>query len=140
MWRSRAVLPDNFVFSASASTELGARVFISVVLGVGMTYTILILVTLTRFGPNMESAWWGRIDEYSLKHEWVSGAEVSQRFQGASSPGVYHLFVVPEQQAEVALNEIRHLLETYGHQQGGSARDPRSTQAPSIMGSVLPRI
>lgn len=64
MWRSRVALSEDFVFFVSPATEITARVFISLVLGTGALYTLLIVNTLRRYGTGMDVAWKKRINDY----------------------------------------------------------------------------
>jgi hypothetical protein len=57
MWRARAELPPDHQFTVPPSTELGMRVFICIVLGLGVVYGFLIFTTLSRFGSAMDRTW-----------------------------------------------------------------------------------
>lgn len=64
MWRAPANLPSDFVFTVPHSLELGFRIFICVVLGVGTCYGVLILDTFRRYGTKMDEAWKNRVDRF----------------------------------------------------------------------------
>ncbi|KAF9445739.1 hypothetical protein P691DRAFT_805229 [Macrolepiota fuliginosa MF-IS2] len=64
MWRSGAVPPDVFV--APPSTQLAFQIFVSCVLGIGVIYGILTIMTFRRYGARMDDALRRRIDAYVI--------------------------------------------------------------------------
>lgn len=69
MWRSNAGPLDNQDIWVCASTELGARIFISIVLATGALDTILSISTLGRYGTQMDQSWKKRIGAHVEVHE-----------------------------------------------------------------------
>lgn len=63
MWRARAQLPDNPVFSATDKTDLGFRVFLCVALGIGVFYGLLIFTTFQKYGKEMDRKWKKRVND-----------------------------------------------------------------------------
>lgn len=57
MWRTNARLPTDYEFSVAPATECGFRIFICIVLGTGVAYGILTIITLKRYGTWTENAW-----------------------------------------------------------------------------------
>jgi hypothetical protein len=64
MWRAQANLPPNFTFSATPLTETVFRIFICVVLGIGVVYGALIINTFRRYGTQMDEAWQRRVQDF----------------------------------------------------------------------------
>lgn len=78
MWRARAHLPDTYVFSATDKTDLGFRIFISVVLGIGAMYSLLIFTTFQRYGAQMEEKWTKRASSLLRKRLSTSLQEIAR--------------------------------------------------------------
>lgn len=81
MWRSGAIPPE--VFIVPPSTELGFRIFVSAVLGVGVIYGLLMFVTFQRYGEKMDEALKRRIDGYIAS---ASGPSPRQPSTSHTSP------------------------------------------------------
>jgi hypothetical protein len=64
MWRARANLPSGFEFSVAPSTELGFRIFVCVVLGLGAVYGALIISAFRRYGSQMDETWTRRVRNF----------------------------------------------------------------------------
>lgn len=64
MWQTHPDLTNSSITPASHSTELGFRIFISVVLGMGVVYFIRILITFQHYGTTMDKTWDKRLDDY----------------------------------------------------------------------------
>src|ERR1700760_3931782 len=69
MWRAPANLSSDFVFTVPPSVELGFRIFICAVLGIGTCYGVLILDTFRRYGTKMDEAWKNRVDKFLLEDQ-----------------------------------------------------------------------
>lgn len=68
MWRASANLPSGFAAAIPPSTELGCRILICVVLGVGVGYGVLILDTFHRYGTKMDEAWKHRVEQFLVAY------------------------------------------------------------------------
>lgn len=68
MWRTSARLPPDHEFSVAPSTEFGFRIFICVVFGIGVTYGLLTIITLKRYGirgdKRADKAWERRVQSF----------------------------------------------------------------------------
>lgn len=68
MWRAPANIPPDFIFTVPSSFELGFRIFICVVLGVGVGYGVLILDSFRRYGTMMDEAWKNRVENFLMTY------------------------------------------------------------------------
>lgn len=70
MWRSPTNPPPDFAFTVPPSFELAFRVYICIILAIGIGYGALILDTFQYYGTAMDAAWKNRVTSW-LDHESV---------------------------------------------------------------------
>ncbi len=119
MWRVSANLPSDHFFLASPSTELSFRIFICIVLGVGVIYGALIINTFRRYGGKMDEAWKRRVESYLANSD--SGIT-------DPTPPPQHIPIIPPPQHTPIISPPK--LE--------STRSSESDATPYI-GAILPK-
>lgn len=85
MWRSSAGPSSSTPPIYPTGIEHGFRIFLCIVLGMGVTYGVCLVKTLRRYGSAMDKAWKTRIENY-VRHQ-DSPQPPQEAISGYSSSG-----------------------------------------------------